>query len=43
MFAKFEIVVNGDLDYETGGYKSVTATITYDWAYRKDDEDDASI
>lgn len=33
----------GDLDYETGGYKSVTATITYDWAYRKDDEDDASI
>lgn len=27
----------GDLDYETGGYKDLTATITYDWAYRVDD------
>ena len=29
----------GDLDYETGGYKDLTATITYDWAYRVDDKD----
>lgn len=32
----------GDLDYETGGYKSITATIVYDWAYRDDQEDEAS-
>lgn len=32
----------GDLDYETGGYKDITATIVYDWAYRRDDEDEAS-
>ena len=36
-------VVNyGDLDYETGGYKDITATIVYDWAYRDDTEDAAS-
>lgn len=28
----------GELDYETGGYKDITATITYDWAYRSDEE-----
>ena len=28
----------GELDYETGGYKDITATITYDWAYRVDEE-----
>lgn len=32
----------GELDYETGGYKDITATIVYDWAYRKDDEDEAN-
>lgn len=32
----------GELDYETGGYKDITATIVYDWAYRKDDEDAAA-
>ena len=32
----------GELDYETGGYKDITATIVYDWAYRVDDEDAAS-
>lgn len=31
----------GDLDYETGGYKDITCTIVYDWAYR-DDTDDAA-
>lgn len=30
----------GDLDYETGGYKSITATITYDWAFRSGDDAD---
>ena len=30
----------GELDYETGGYKDMTATIVYDWAYRSDDEND---
>lgn len=32
----------GELDYETGGYKDITATIVYDWAYRDDDDDEAS-
>lgn len=32
----------GELDYETGGYKDITATIVYDWAYRVDDEDEAN-
>ena len=33
----------GELDYETGGYKDITATIVYDWAYRMDDEDEANV
>ena len=32
----------GELDYETGGYKDITATITYDWAYRLDKDDAAN-
>lgn len=33
----------GDLDYETGGYKDITATIVYDWAYRLDNDDAANV
>jgi hypothetical protein len=28
----------GELDYESGSYKDVTATIVYDWAYRKEED-----
>ena len=32
----------GDLDYETGGYKDISATIVYDWAFREDSADAAN-
>lgn len=28
----------GDLDYESGGYKDISATIVFDWAYRTDED-----
>lgn len=28
----------GGLDYESGGYKDITSTIVYDWAYRSDED-----
>ena len=33
----------GEMDYETGGYKDITAGIAYDWAYRIDDDDAANV
>ena len=30
----------GDLDYEAGGVKDITATIVYDWAYRSEGRED---